>query len=550
MWIDLGNAIKFKEAALALCPQGHPDHAESLNSLFNYRQSKIKGRGASTQSAHPNGTTPGSQFKGLIGDIVSNILKRSPPRLLDIWTGRLCNRDSQFTQFEKSREYNQLLTSASAMDALAQVTHIHEVVSTYFRYVTLSHRWGKSEPLLHDIDGRVIYNLDPTDGISKLQFFCHECYRHGYLWAWSDTCCIDKESSTELQEVIGSMFSWYWLSALTLVHLADVSDMGKLASSEWFKRGWTLQELLAPRTVLFCTRDWSLYQDSSSNHKKDSAILGELEQAMGITSHQLTDFHLGMDDARSRLQWASKRCTTWPEDIAYSLLGVFGLHIPVLYGESAENALRRLLGEVISKSGDTSILDWVGQSSAFHSCFPATITPYQTLSVSLPDLTTPPSIHRIHNLFSLRSARKMLDTLSDLPLAKFTNFRLILLCIIHCIKAIIVTRVDTSTLTHVHQIQAAGLSPIDIALSERLENMVKGVPYVLVHPWHPNLLHPVVNTDDASWLTQLEQPFSALLLKELPHKEYWRVASFCHILTCPTNSVGVLKGEVNTLTIV
>ena len=112
------------------------------------------------------------------------------------------------------------------------------------------------------------------------------------------------------------------------------------------------------------------------------------------------------------------------------------------------------------------------------------------------------------------------------------------------------TRVDTSTSTHVHQIQAVGLSSIDIALSERLENMAKGVPYVLIRPWHSNLLHPVVNTDDISWLTWLEQPFSALLLKELPHKEYWRVALFCHILACPTNSVGVLKGEVNTLTIV
>ena len=207
------------------------------------------------------------------------------------------------------------------------------------------------------------------------------------------------------------MFSWYRQSALTMVYLADVSDTGALTSSAWFKHGWTLQELLAPHTMLVFTRDWLLYQGSSSNHKKDSIILGELEQAMSIISRYLTDFHLGIDDTRSRLQWASMHYTTRPEDIAYSLLGVFSLHIPVLYGESAENALRHLLGEVISKSGDTSILDWVGQSSAFHSCFPATITPYQTLTVSLPDLTTPPSIHRICNLFSLRSACKMLGML-------------------------------------------------------------------------------------------------------------------------------------------
>ncbi|KIM50567.1 hypothetical protein SCLCIDRAFT_145143, partial [Scleroderma citrinum Foug A] len=354
MSTDLDAAIKFELAALALRPQGHPDHTESLNSLFNYRQLKIKG---CTQSVRPTDTAD-SRFKGLIRDIVFDVLKGSPPRLLDTCTGKLHDRNSQKVQFEKSGEYDRLLSSASTIDVPAQVTRIREVVSTYFRYVTLSHRWGEFEPLLRDIDGRVIYDLHLTDGILKLQSFCLACGRHGYLWAWSDTCCIDKESSTELQEAIGSMFSWYRLSALTLVHLADVSNTGELASSEWFERGWTLQELLAPRTVLFCTRDWSLYQDSSSNHKKDSAILGELEQATGITSHHLIDFHPGVDDARSRLQWASKRCTTRPEDMAYSLLGVFDLHIPVLYGESAERALGRLLAEVISKSGDTSILDW------------------------------------------------------------------------------------------------------------------------------------------------------------------------------------------------
>jgi len=328
---DLDDAIKFEQAALALRPQGHTYHTESLNSLFNYRQLKIKGRGVSTQSARPTGTTSGSRFKYLIKETVFDILKGFPPRLLDTRTGMLCDRDSQVAQFEKSGECNQLLSSASATDAPAQAADIRAVVSTYFRYVTLSHRWGKLEPLLHNIDGRVIYDLDPTNGILKLQSFCLACGQHGYLWAWSDTCCIDKESSTELQEAIGSMFSWYRLLALTMVHLADVSDAGALINSVWFKRGWTLQELLAPRTMLFFTRDWSLYWDGSSNHKEDSTILGELERATGITLRYLTDFHLGVDSARSRLQWASTRCTTRPEDMAYSLLGVFGLHIPVLH---------------------------------------------------------------------------------------------------------------------------------------------------------------------------------------------------------------------------
>ncbi|KIM55201.1 hypothetical protein SCLCIDRAFT_97094, partial [Scleroderma citrinum Foug A] len=280
-----------------------------------------------------------------------------PPRLLDTHTGMLCDRDSQISHFEKSQECNRLLT-ASAPGTLPEIGHIRSVVSTYFRYVTLSHRWGKFEPLLRDIEGEVVYDLDPTDGLSKLQEFCCVSCRLGYLWAWSDTCCIDKESSAELQEAIGSMFSWYRQSALTIVYLADVSSTGSLTSSGWFKRGWTLQELLAPRTMLFFTRDWTIYRGVASNHKANSIIIDELEQATGIVSRHLTHFRPGVEDARSRLQWASKRCTTRPEDIAYSLFGIFSLHIPVLYGESAENALARLLAEVIKKSGDTSILDW------------------------------------------------------------------------------------------------------------------------------------------------------------------------------------------------
>ncbi|KAL4068969.1 hypothetical protein J3A83DRAFT_4373229 [Scleroderma citrinum] len=110
----------------------------------------------------------------------------------------------------------------------------------------------------------------------------------------------------------------------------DVPEPGLLHNSKWFRRGWTLQELLAP----FFARDWSLYKDGALNHKEDS-----------------------VDNARSRFQWVSGRFTTRPEDIAYSLLGIFGLHMPVLYGESAEIALGRLLAEVILTSGDTSVLD-------------------------------------------------------------------------------------------------------------------------------------------------------------------------------------------------
>ena len=553
---DLHDAIKFEKAALDLRPPGHPDHAESLDSITNYRQLRVKD--ANLPSARLTGPTAGPQTKQLIGEVVFEVLKGFPPRLLDTHTGLLCGRDSQISHFEKSQEYNKLLSSASAPGALPETSHIHSIVSTYFRYVTLSHRWGKFEPLLRDIEGKVVYDMDPRDGLSKLQEFCCVSCRRGYLWAWSDTCCIDKDSSTELQEAIGSMFSWYRQSALTIVYLADVSSTDSLTSSGWFMRGWTLQELLAPRTMLFFTRDWTMYKGVASDHKTDSVIIEELEQATGIASRHLTHFCPGVEDARSRLQWASKRCTTRPEDIAYSLFGIFNLHLPVLYGESAENALGRLLEEVIKKSGDTSILDWMGQPSTSHSYFPAAITAYQTLPLpqsSPTELKLPPL--GIRKFLAPRYARKMHQALSNLPLMQFINFRLNLPCIVYRIRTItLTTRVDISTSAahYVHQIQAEGLFPIEIALSKKLNNISgKGASYVLIRPWHSNLLDLSVSADDHAaqrWLMRLERPFGALLLTELiPHNKYQRVASSCQITACPINSTGALKGEVSTLTI-
>ncbi|KAI5993011.1 hypothetical protein EDD15DRAFT_2576719, partial [Pisolithus albus] len=236
---------------------------------------------------------------------------------------------------------------------------IHTEVPRHFEYVTLSHRWGAGEPSLRDIEGRKIYNMPAMGGLGKLQGFCAVACEWGFSWAWSDTCCIDKHSSAEVQETIGSMFAWYRQSELTIVYLSDVPDTGSIENSEWFRRGWTLQELLAPRTVLFYTRNWLLYKNlTSANHKEDPAVLEELERVTRIEPRILSDFSPGIDDARSRLQWASSRLTTRPEDIAYSLFGIFNVHLPVLYGEAAEHALGRLLTEIVSHSGDISVLDW------------------------------------------------------------------------------------------------------------------------------------------------------------------------------------------------
>ncbi|KIO05530.1 hypothetical protein M404DRAFT_140799, partial [Pisolithus tinctorius Marx 270] len=318
---------------------------------------KVKSQPTKT-SSNASPVTP-FDVEQLIRSVAFETLKTLPTRLLHTHTGVLCDRHAQFTQFMSSQQYKRLVSRCTTCEPDQRMDLIRMAILKYFQYVMLSHRWGEDEPSLRDIEGYLIYDMSIKEGFEKLQAFCLVACERDFLWAWSDTCCIDKDSSAELQEAIGSMFAWYQRSSLTIVYLSDVPDTGSLGNSEWFRRGWTLQELLAPRTILFYIQNWSLYKNLTSlNHKTDTTVLEELGRATGIESRFLTDFSPGTDDARSRLQWASLRCTTRPEDIAYSLFGIFDLHLPVLYGESAEKALGRLLAEIISQSGDVSVLDW------------------------------------------------------------------------------------------------------------------------------------------------------------------------------------------------
>ena len=313
---DINEAIQLELSALELLLPGQPDWALSRRSVALYRQKKFAKR---TTKPDLEGV------RTLVMDAVYNALGFLPPRLLSTHTGIIHNRDALVLAFENSQQYKQLLSSTTvhSMDS------IRDTVSAYYRFVTLSHRWGKDEPLLRQIQGRPVYEMDHTDGLVKLLVFCATACSHGYLWAWSDTCCIDKDSTVELAKSIASMFSWYRQSALTIVHLSDIARGDNMSKSVWFTRGWTLQELLAPRKVLFYTQDWTLYKNLvSSNHKEEDVVLTKLEDATGIARRYLTGFRPGLDDARSRLQWASGRRTTKPEDMAYSLFGIFNIFLP------------------------------------------------------------------------------------------------------------------------------------------------------------------------------------------------------------------------------
>ncbi|KAI8681067.1 HET domain-containing protein [Fusarium keratoplasticum] len=157
------------------------------------------------------------------------------------------------------------------------------------------------------------------------------------MLAWSDTCCIDKSSSAELDEAIRSMFRWYRNSSICFIHLARTTSLEDLQSDEWFVRGWTLQELLAPRVTKFFDKDWHPLVDGS-NHKENSEILQHVIAATRCPEHALRDFTPGPFSVGGRMIWAARRKTTRGEDMAYSMMGIFDVTLQTAYGEGAERA--------------------------------------------------------------------------------------------------------------------------------------------------------------------------------------------------------------------
>ncbi len=168
---------------------------------------------------------------------------------------------------------------------------------------------------------------------------------------WIDTCCIDKSSSAELQEAITSMFRWYHNATRCYVYLSDVSVGDCDASgrqlpwestfraSRWFTRGWTLQELLAPDSVEFFSQEGKRLGDKRSLEQQIHEITRIAVQALHGTP--LSQFSIN-----ERFQWAEQRQTTREEDWAYSLLGIFDISIPLMYGEGKKNAVNRLTKEI------------------------------------------------------------------------------------------------------------------------------------------------------------------------------------------------------------
>ncbi|KFY77505.1 hypothetical protein V499_03135 [Pseudogymnoascus sp. VKM F-103] len=222
-------------------------------------------------------------------------------------------------------------------------------------YAVLSHRWQDGEVSLQEMQNGTAVE---RPGYVKIVQACALAARDRLGYAWADTCCIDKTSSAELSVAINSMYRWYREAVVCYAFLSDVEDedveadagAAVFANSAWFSRGWTLQELLAPSKVEFYNVSW---------HKigTKATLATAIVAKTGIDMDALNGGDLAAFSIARRMSWAAGRETTVPEDTAYCLFGLFGVNMPMLYGEG-QRAFIRLQEEIMKHSADHSLFAW------------------------------------------------------------------------------------------------------------------------------------------------------------------------------------------------
>jgi hypothetical protein len=232
------------------------------------------------------------------------------------------------------------------------------------KYAILSHTWEAEEVTFEDLQNGT---GTKKTGYNKIRFCGERARRDGLQYFWVDTCCINKSSSAELSEAINSMFRWYRESTRCYVYLSDVlrtaantNDVAwesAFRKSRWFTRGWTLQELIAPKSVEFFSKEGELLGDKSTLERNVCEITGI--PARAVRGSPFPDFSIA-----ERMSWAGRRKTTCEEDQAYSLLGIFDISIPVIYGEGREKALRRLREEIDRASKGSFFSSFTGSNQA------------------------------------------------------------------------------------------------------------------------------------------------------------------------------------------
>jgi tetratricopeptide (TPR) repeat protein len=256
------------------------------------------------------------------------------------------------------------LEAASAM-RLLHFDALGRLILTDFRskpippYAILSHRWTDSEALIEDVSNENY--KEKEEGYRKLRFCAEQAAQDGLLYFWIDTCCIDRWNNNERSKAINSMFEWYRKAVRCYVFLSDVSvssatEAAQRSSwealfreSDWFTRGWTLQELIAPVSVEFFSREGQRIGDKTSLDRL-------LHDITDIPLAALHNSPLDRFSTSERMRWAERRTTSEEEDIVYCLLGLVGISMSITYGEGQERARRRLQAEMDASGSAPSII--------------------------------------------------------------------------------------------------------------------------------------------------------------------------------------------------
>ncbi|KAF8969680.1 hypothetical protein BDZ97DRAFT_1794623 [Flammula alnicola] len=322
--------------------------------------------------------------------VVEHVNNRMPIRLLklpgmqlversDVVEDIMRNIGSDTSTLEKQvADKMRLGTFNSIEDAnAAKQEVIQDFIQKFAGYAILSHTWLQNE--------REVLYTDATSpgwpkshnssgaGYRKLEGFCQIASgpEYGVSFAWIDTLCINKISTSELDESIRSMYRWYLDSSICIAYLAETSVVSDMKRDRWFTRGWTLQEYLAPKNLKFYNKDW-MPLSSDDNDKIPptgqgiTAIQLAIQDATGIRPFETTDPTASAPRGHviRKLCLAAKRVTMKQEDRAYSLMGIFGVSFPIAYGEGGERAFFRLIEAILaSKPADQvfEVLAWGGK---------------------------------------------------------------------------------------------------------------------------------------------------------------------------------------------
>ncbi|KAF2242355.1 HET-domain-containing protein, partial [Trematosphaeria pertusa] len=271
-------------------------------------------------------------------------------------------------------------------------------------YAILSHTWGKDEVTFKDMQKRRA-QAEEKQGYGKITRCAEQALRDGIHYCWVDSCCINKNSSAELSEAINSMFRWYRNAIICYAFLSDVPERpeedswaqqdawgGRFKDSRWFTRGWTLQELIAPRNLTFFSSNWARIGTKAD-------MSGLLESLTGVPADVLLSGETSSSSIAQRMSWAANRSTSRVEDVAYCLMGIFDVNMAMLYGEG-EKAFLRLQEEIIRTSDDRSIFAWCDPTAPF-SAYRGVLAKHPSNFAQCKDVIWSRTAHKPYNITNM-----------------------------------------------------------------------------------------------------------------------------------------------------